>query len=155
MGAQLSLKAALPLAERIATASYRCSKTGPCANNSPSKYVRGPFYQHGLTWIPARMNNHMRSKVCDDGTYPFPNFNGCTVEVSEWIGNVMPQFIMNGCNYYARINPCYQSRVLIINIINADLTFMHVRLTLCRYRLYGECCSHIYSTSMFHELCIA
>ena len=29
MGAQLSLKAALPLAERIVTASNRCSKTGP------------------------------------------------------------------------------------------------------------------------------
>ena len=24
----------------------------------------------------------------DEITYPFPNFNGCTVEVWEWIGNL-------------------------------------------------------------------
>ena len=29
-------------------------------------------------------NNHMTSKVCDENTYPFPNFNGATVEVWEW-----------------------------------------------------------------------
>ena len=35
MGAQLSLKAALPLAERIATASDHCSKTGPRIVSEP------------------------------------------------------------------------------------------------------------------------
>ena len=30
-------------------------------------------------------------------TYPFPNFNGCTVEVWEWISNFIPT-IYNGCN---------------------------------------------------------
>ena len=29
----------------------------------------------------------MPSKVCDNITYPFPNFNGATVEVWEWICN--------------------------------------------------------------------
>ena len=42
MGAQLSLKAALPLAERLGTASDRCSKTGPRApfqcNDSLTRY---------------------------------------------------------------------------------------------------------------------
>ena len=45
------------------------------------------FYYHGLTLIPAWISNHMSSKVWDEITYPFPNFNGCTVEVWEWISN--------------------------------------------------------------------
>ena len=32
-------------------------------------------------WVPARIRNHMPSKVWDEITYPFLNFNGCTVEV--------------------------------------------------------------------------
>ena len=39
------------------------------------------FYQHGLTSIPAWISNHMPSEVWGGITYPFPNFNGCTVEV--------------------------------------------------------------------------
>ena len=41
----------------------------------------GPFYLHGLTLIPAWMSNHTSSKVWDEITYPFLNFNGATVEV--------------------------------------------------------------------------
>ena len=40
-----------------------------------------PFYKHGLTLIPAWISNHMSSKVLDEITYPFLNFNGATVEV--------------------------------------------------------------------------
>ena len=39
------------------------------------------FYLHGLTLIPAWISNHMPGKVWGDITYPFLNFNGCTVEV--------------------------------------------------------------------------
>ena len=35
----------------------------------------------------------------DEITYPFPNFNGCTVEVWEWIGNFIPHFIMGVITY--------------------------------------------------------
>ena len=42
---------------------------------------RDPFYQHGLTLIPAWISNLMHSKVWDGITYPFLNFNGATVEV--------------------------------------------------------------------------
>ena len=41
----------------------------------------GTFYYHGLTLIPAWISNHMSSKVWDEITYSFLNFNGCTVEV--------------------------------------------------------------------------
>ena len=40
-----------------------------------------PFYKHGSTLIPAWIYNHLPGKVCDGITYPFLNFNGCTVDV--------------------------------------------------------------------------
>ena len=48
-----------------------------------------------LTWIdliPAWISNYIHYKVWDEITYPFPNFNGCTVEVWEWITNFIPHF---------------------------------------------------------------
>ena len=43
--------------------------------------IWAPFYWHGLTLIPAWISNHLPGKVWDEITYPFLNFNGCTVEV--------------------------------------------------------------------------
>ena len=37
--------------------------------------------EHGLTLIPAWISNYMPGKVWGEITYPFLNFNGCTVEV--------------------------------------------------------------------------
>ena len=39
----------------------------------------------------------MCSEVWDEITHPFPNFNGCAVEVWEWISNFIPQSHY-GCN---------------------------------------------------------
>ena len=36
----------------------------------------------------------MPNKVWDEITCQFPNFNGCTVEVWEWIRNFTPHFVM-------------------------------------------------------------
>ena len=44
----------------------------------------------------------MVSKVLDEIAYPFPNFNGCTAEVWEWIYNFIPHFIMDIITY-----PCW------------------------------------------------
>ena len=41
----------------------------------------GPFYQHGLTLIPAWISNYVHYRLYDEITYRFLNFNGCTVEV--------------------------------------------------------------------------
>ena len=41
----------------------------------------GPFYWHGLTLIPAWINNYIHYKMCDEIAYPFLNFNGATIEV--------------------------------------------------------------------------
>ena len=42
---------------------------------------RAPFYEHGLTLIPAWISSYIHYKLWDESAYPFLNFNGCTVEV--------------------------------------------------------------------------
>ena len=51
-------------------------------------------------WI----RNYMSSKEWGEITYPFPNFNGGTVEVWEWISNFIPHFTVNVIFIQAEIN---------------------------------------------------
>ena len=62
----------------------------------------GPFYQLGLTLIPAWICNYIHYKMWDENTYPFPNFNGTTVEVWEWISNFIAHFTGHVITY-----PCW------------------------------------------------
>ena len=55
-----------------------------------------------LSLIPAWISNHMSNKAWDEITYPFPNFNGCTVDGWEWISNFIPHLIMDVVTY-----PCW------------------------------------------------
>ena len=55
-----------------------------------------------LTLIPTWITNHMLSKVWDEIIYQFPNFNGFTVEVWEWINNFIPYFLIGVITY-----PCW------------------------------------------------
>ena len=41
----------------------------------------------------------MPSKVWDEITYPFPNFNAYTVEVWTWMGNSILHFIIDITTY--------------------------------------------------------
>ena len=41
-----------------------------------------------IAWI----SNFIHYRVWDEVTYPFPNFNGATIEVWEWISNFTPHF---------------------------------------------------------------
>ena len=45
------------------------------------------------------MSDHMSSKAWDEITDPFPNFNGVTVEVWDWISNFVRLFIMDVITY--------------------------------------------------------
>ena len=45
-----------------------------------------------LTWI--NLSNNIPSKVWDEITCPITNFNGCIIEIWEWIKNFIPQFII-------------------------------------------------------------
>ena len=53
----------------------------------------GSFYKHGLTLIPSWISNLFHYKMWDEIIYPFPNFNGATVEVWEWISNFIPHLL--------------------------------------------------------------
>ena len=68
-------------------------------------YCSGPFYQHWLTLIPTWISNHTRSEVWDKITSPFPNFNGATVAVWEWISNFIPHYILDVITYPATDTP--------------------------------------------------
>ena len=46
---------------------------------------RGPFYKYVLILIPEQIRNYTHYKLKHEITYPFPNFNGFTVEVWEWM----------------------------------------------------------------------
>ena len=55
-----------------------------------------PFYKYGLTIIQALItSNYILSKVWDESTYPFSNFNGCTVDVWNGLSNSTPHFIID------------------------------------------------------------
>ena len=64
--------------------------------------LAGFFYYHGLTQIQASTSNHIHYKMCGEIAYPFPNFNGETVEVWEWISSFIQQF-----TWYVIIYPCW------------------------------------------------
>ena len=54
-----------------------------------------------VAWI----NNYILYNVWDEITYPFPNFNGATVEVWEWISNFTPHFTGHMAIYILRCTP--------------------------------------------------
>ena len=64
--------------------------------------TRAPFHKHCINLIPTWINNYMISKVWDEITYPFQNFNGATVQVWEWIGNSQSNFTGHVITY-----PCW------------------------------------------------
>ena len=51
------------------------------------------FYQHGLTSIPAWISDHIHYNVWDK--LLISNFNGCKVEIWEWINNIILHFTMD------------------------------------------------------------
>ena len=38
------------------------------------------------------MNNYIRYKVWDEIIFPFPNYNGLTIDAWEWMGNFVTHF---------------------------------------------------------------
>ena len=50
----------------------------------------------------------MLSRVWDEITHPFRNFNGATVEVQELIGNFVPRILMDEILIHTKtkVNPC-------------------------------------------------
>ena len=87
----------------------------------------GPFYQHGLTLIPAWISNHTHSKDWDGITYPFQT--STVAPLKFWNGWVFHPAFYNGCNYLyilriklnrvsnkgPRSRSCYVSHVTILH----------------------------------------
>ena len=48
-----------------------------------------------LTWI----SNFIHYKMWDEITHTFPNFNGCAIDVWEWISNFIPHFTVHVITY--------------------------------------------------------
>ena len=67
-------------------------------------YIVLPMSPHArMTCDPrACISNNIHYKLWDEITYPFLNFNGATVEVLEWINNIIPH-ITTGCNYLSML----------------------------------------------------
>ena len=69
-----------------------------------------PFYQHGFSLIPAMTSDYTNNKVWSEiTTYPFPNFNGATVEVWELIDNSSHTLLCMWLLIHAgiKVNPCW------------------------------------------------
>ena len=60
------------------------------------------WWCHNMEMLSAWISNYIHYKVWDEITYPFLNFNGCTIEVKEWISNFISHFIMDVITY-----PCW------------------------------------------------
>ena len=74
--------------------------------------------EYGLTSLPVWISNHMPSKVLDEITYPFPNFNGATVEGWEWISNFIPHSMLGlKWNHVSKRGPgCEQTKLCEISV---------------------------------------
>ena len=57
------------------------------------------LYEIGSTLIPAWISNYVPSKVWNEITYPFLNFNGYTVVFGERMTNLIPHLVMEGIIY--------------------------------------------------------
>ena len=57
----------------------------------------------------------------DESAHPFPNFNGCTVDVWEWINNFTPHFI-NGFNHLSmlEIYPAARLRAISLDMLQHE-----------------------------------
>ena len=58
----------------------------------PNYHMMSVFKIGHLTLMPAWMSNYIHYEMWDEITFLFPNFNGCTIEVWEWIHNFIPHF---------------------------------------------------------------
>ena len=61
-------------------------------NDNPAQHLKG---WNLFVTLPGGISNHMLCKMWDEITYPFQNFNSCTIEVWEWISNFIPHFIVH------------------------------------------------------------
>ena len=62
----------------------------------------GPFHWHGLILISTWISYHNHYKVWEEITYPFPNFNGCTI-LSLWMNKQYTHTIYWACDNFSML----------------------------------------------------
>ena len=73
-----------------------CSISSWILTHWPLLVPYGAPFTNILAWI----SNYMPGNVWDEINYPFPNFNGCTIDVWEWISNLSHSlYIMDAITY--------------------------------------------------------
>ena len=91
---------------------------------------KGTYLSGPPTWI----SNQMISKVWNEITYPFLNFNGCTVEVKEWISNFIPYFIMD-----VLTDPCWdESKTMLVKGVPGVKVWSRRRFQLRMYKKIAD-----------------
>ena len=92
------------------------------------------------TLNPGMINNLMPRKVWGEMTYPFPNFNGGTFRVCEWISNFIPHFdvfIYPSLRFKATLNlDCWLSDFHNFICITTKLNMPRRSPNVIRYRSY-------------------
>ena len=97
--------------------------------------------------MPTWRSNYIHYKVCDEISYPFPNFNGITVEVWEWISIFILHF-----TGYVMTYPCWDlsytmtvkgcPEVPVTQAISIDSTDYKVWYNLFFITSHMSCCQH-------------
>ena len=91
-----------------------------------------------LTWFnfnPSMGMYYIHYKVCDEITYPFPKFNGWTIEVCKWISNFIAHFIGYVITY-----PCWDWS---LTILVKGAPNHYITMTCC---LFWHCFDRDYSS---------
>ena len=78
-----------------------CCNSGGTFNLCRAMDILGPL-STCIDFNFSMISYHMPSKGWDDITYPCLNLSGSTVEVWEFMGNVIPQFIVDELTYLFR-----------------------------------------------------
>ena len=85
--------------------------------------LTGPLPLTWLILIPVWISNSILYKMWDEITYPFSNFNGCTVEVWEWMNNFIELFTVHVMTY-----PCWDaSWSMLVNGVPGNTVFRTLR----------------------------
>ena len=109
----------------------------------------GPFW-HGSSLILAWIINQNNYEVWNEMIYPFPNFNGATVEVWEWIIIISHTLIACDCLFRLRLcMVCVRNQItdphLSWKLISSPLLHKAACLTIVRLKvvtLKGESVRH-------------
>ena len=94
----------------ITRSDISCRKLAICCHLCCVSSFCNSVYKHKFTLIPELIINYVNYYTWVETTYPFPNVNCETVEVSKWIRNFIPHAEIHWLLIYAGIKRSFKSR---------------------------------------------